>query len=499
MIEYDLCDIAEPSRTELESIDYEREGRDYSDKKRHQSLEDNSIDNKYDSDIQENKLFNHTILTPQEEKDLFYNLRQAVQSYREHVSLVSLGSLRLAQIAAEALKRKNSMEIQRRFSSPESVIDSMFIAASEVSELYHANVALLSGNSGSGLGLQRMIERNAQESQKHILPWQPRIKTLDERLEGDVYYLGLLQYKAGFKKWKREKEESKMGNEEFQQRCKLIMLDTGLFPEQLAEIVDAASESQGKYYQTREEIASKNHKLIKSIVLKYPILDGTFISQQDLFQRGYMGLLTAIEHFDIDRGYKLLTYATWWIRQAISREIYNTRKGIYIPIHVQENSRKIIGIINVLRQRLGSNYKPSLEELAELSGLKIDSVKSALASRNKVLSFDAPLDSEGEATFNDVHSDSHSPSPDKEANKSDIQKRVKDLLNTISERERLVLEMRFGLTDGIVYTLEEIGEKYKVTRERIRQIEEKALKRLRHPGRLKTLGISRKELPLIFS
>src|SRR5271154_2814736 len=316
-----------------------------------------------------------------------------------------------------------------------------------------------------------LVEELSIRTQK-VQPLMKRLEQVAGRM-GELMFL-LKEYRAG-----RTGKEDRANLVKELKDLMRITLET---PESLTRRVEAMNARFREYEQAKRELSGGNLRLVVSIAKKSRNRGLSFL---DLIQEGNTGLMRAVDKYEYRRGYKFSTYATWWIRQAITRAIADQARTIRIPVHMIETMSKLRNVSKKLLQELGRD--PSIEETAKAAGISIEETRRVMKISRHPISLDRPVGESEDSYFGDFIEDDGAESPVSAATQEMLKDKIEQVLKTLTYREREIIKLRYGLGDGYTYTLEEVGRIFKVTRERVRQIEAKAVRKLQHPVRSRQL------------
>jgi RNA polymerase primary sigma factor len=276
--------------------------------------------------------------------------------------------------------------------------------------------------------------------------------------------------------------EAARERKEVEVRLEARMMEAAELPDRLGWRIEQVDDRYAQYEEAKRKLSSGNLRLVVSIAKKYRNRGLTFL---DLIQEGNTGLMKAVEKYEYRRGYKFSTYATWWIRQAITRSIADQARTIRIPVHMIETMSKLRNVTKDLVQKKGR--EPTIEEIATSSGISVDECKRVFKIAKHPISLDRPIGDSDDSYFGDFIEDETAESPVSAASHEMLKDKIEKVLQTLTFREREIIKLRYGIGDGYTYTLEEVGRIFKVTRERVRQIEAKAVRKLQHPVRARKL------------
>jgi RNA polymerase primary sigma factor len=423
------------------------------------------------------------LLTREQEVQISKRIEEAEHLVQQHINrfgFTARAHLDLAQKLAEGLERFDRVILDKKIESRERYMKLLPRLCQKVEKLAEVATQQYAQMREATLRTAKARAKTFQRSVDTLQRLYPRFyfkqKVTEEFVHlADQHFAMLMALKS---------DRAKLNQGRRKQLPKLEDLECAawLSADEYVEHYQALKLWLRKALRAKTEMVEANLRLVISIAKKYTNRGLSFL---DLIQEGNMGLMKAVEKFEYRRGYKFSTYATWWIRQAITRSIADQARTIRIPVHMIETINKLMRVQKQLVQEYGR--EPTPEEVAEEILLPVDRVRAVLKMAQQPISLQSPVGESEETNFGDFIEDKGAENPSDVTAIVLLKEKIKDVLETLTERERQVLEQRFGLVDGYSRTLEEVGRQFRVTRERIRQIEAKALRKMRHPTRIRQL------------
>ncbi len=425
------------------------------------------------------------LLTREQEVEISKRIEEAeamVQRLINRFGFIAQAHLDLADKLTEGGERFDRVILDKKIESRERYMKMLPRLCKQVGKLSgnirEQYLQLLNGSRADSKKL-KAFQKSVGSLQKLYPKFYFKQKVTEEFVNlADEKFLALTNLKAELVKHPREHGAKSPLGARSRELESMLWLSLEEYAEQYQDLKGWLK----KALRAKTEMVEANLRLVISIAKKYTNRGLSFL---DLIQEGNMGLMKAVEKFEYRRGYKFSTYATWWIRQAITRSIADQARTIRIPVHMIETINKLMRVQKQLVQEYGR--EPSPEEVAEEILLPVDRVRAVLKMAQQPISLQAPVGESEETNFGDFIEDKGAENPSDMTAIVLLKEKIKDVLETLTERERQVLEQRFGLVDGYSRTLEEVGRQFRVTRERIRQIEAKALRKMRHPTRIRQL------------
>jgi RNA polymerase primary sigma factor len=426
------------------------------------------------------------LLTREQEVEISKRIEEAENMVQKHINrfgFTARAHLDLAQKLSEGGERFDRVILDKKIESRErymKILPRLCKQVEKLGDTITQNYAKLSSNSSKKDSKRvKAFQRTLGSLQRLYPKFYFKQKVTEEFVHlADEHYQTLVSIQGELAKHRRGSGARLPAGIKSRDLEKALWLSVDEYAEQYQSLKDWLR----KALRAKTEMVEANLRLVISIAKKYTNRGLSFL---DLIQEGNMGLMKAVEKFEYRRGYKFSTYATWWIRQAITRSIADQARTIRIPVHMIETINKLMRVQKQLVQEYGR--EPTPEEVAEEILLPVDRVRAVLKMAQQPISLQSPVGESEETNFGDFIEDKGAENPCDMTAIVLLKEKIKDVLETLTERERQVLEQRFGLVDGYSRTLEEVGRQFRVTRERIRQIEAKALRKMRHPTRIRQL------------
>ncbi|HJX97563.1 MAG TPA: RNA polymerase sigma factor RpoD [Chthoniobacterales bacterium] len=424
------------------------------------------------------------LLTREQEVEISKRIEEAENMVQKHINrfgFTARAHLDLAQKLTEGRERFDRVILDKKIESRErymKILPRLCKQVEKLSGTITQNYAKIAGGSKRDSKRLKAFQKTLAGLQRLYPKFYFKQKVTEEFVHlADEHYSTLIAIQHEISKHRRAGSRSPI-NVKSHELEKSLWLSLEEYSDQYQSLKNWLR----KALRAKTEMVEANLRLVISIAKKYTNRGLSFL---DLIQEGNMGLMKAVEKFEYRRGYKFSTYATWWIRQAITRSIADQARTIRIPVHMIETINKLMRVQKQLVQEYGR--EPTPEEVAEEILLPVDRVRAVLKMAQQPISLQSPVGESEETNFGDFIEDKGAENPCDMTAIVLLKEKIKDVLETLTERERQVLEQRFGLVDGYSRTLEEVGRQFRVTRERIRQIEAKALRKMRHPTRIRQL------------